>query len=87
MMRKRNRKSGNATGFRYADEKGIHLEIENSEEFIPEFISSFSTRINSINLRRPTLDDVFMKLTGHEIRKEEASAKDRMKSQMRMRGH
>jgi ABC-2 type transport system ATP-binding protein len=69
------------------DEKGIHLEIENSEEFIPEFISSFSTRINSINLRRPTLDDVFMKLTGHEIRKEEASAKDRMKSHMRMRGH
>ncbi len=69
------------------DEKGIHLEIENSEEFIPEFISSFSTRINSINLRRPTLDDVFMKLTGHEIRKEEASAKDRMKSRMRMRGH
>jgi len=69
------------------DEKGIHLEIENSEEFIPQFISSFSTRINSINLRRPTLDDVFLKLTGHEIRKEEASARDRMKHAMRMRRH
>lgn len=69
------------------DEKGIHLEIENSEEFIPEFISSFSTRIHSINLRRPTLDDVFIKLTGHEIRKEEASAKDRLKQRMRMRRH
>jgi ABC-2 type transport system ATP-binding protein len=69
------------------DEKGIHLEIENSEEFIPEFITSFSTRINAINLRRPTLDDVFLKLTGHEIRKEEASAKDRLKSRMRMRRH
>ncbi len=69
------------------DEKGIHLEIENGEEFIPQFISSFSTKINSINLRRPTLDDVFLKLTGHEIRKEEASARERMKHHMRMRRH
>ncbi len=69
------------------DEQGIHLEIENSEEFIPGFISSFSTRINSINLRRPTLDDVFLKLTGHEIRREEVTARDRMRSRMRMGGH
>ncbi len=68
------------------DAKGIHLEIKNSEEFIPEFISSFSTKINSINLRRPTLDDVFLKLTGHEIRAEQASARERMKQRMRMRG-
>ncbi|MBU7022722.1 MAG: ATP-binding cassette domain-containing protein [Theionarchaea archaeon] len=68
------------------DASGIHLEIENSEEFIPRFISSFSTKINSIHLRRPTLDDVFLKLTGHEIRDEEASAKDQMKTRMRMRG-
>jgi ABC-2 type transport system ATP-binding protein len=69
------------------DAKGIHLEIQNGEEFIPRFISSFSTRINSINLRRPTLDDVFLKLTGHEIRAQEASARDQMKQRMRMRGH
>lgn len=68
------------------DASGIHLEIENSEEFIPRFISSFSTKINSIHLRRPTLDDVFLKLTGHEIRDEEASVRDKMKTRMRMRG-
>ncbi|MGD2072654.1 MAG: ATP-binding cassette domain-containing protein [Candidatus Thorarchaeota archaeon] len=68
------------------DSKGIHLEIENSEEFIPKFISSFTTHINSINLRRPTLDDVFLKLTGHEIRDEEGSAKERLKQHMKMRG-
>ncbi|MBU7043709.1 MAG: ATP-binding cassette domain-containing protein [Theionarchaea archaeon] len=68
------------------DAKGIHLEIENSEEFIPAFISSFSTHIDAINLRRPTLDDVFLKLTGHEIRDEEGSAKDRLKQHMRRRG-
>jgi ABC-2 type transport system ATP-binding protein len=69
------------------DGKGIHLEVEDGEEFIPQFISSFSTQINSINLRRPTLDDVFLKLTGHEIREERSSAKDRLKHSMRMRGH
>jgi ABC-2 type transport system ATP-binding protein len=69
------------------DQKGIHLEIENSEEFIPQFIASFSTKINSINLRRPTLDDVFLKLTGHEIRDEAASARDMLRSHMRMRRH
>ena len=69
------------------DQKGIHLEIQNSEEFIPQFIASFSTKINSINLRRPTLDDVFLKLTGHEIRDEAASARDMLRSRMRMRRH
>jgi ABC-2 type transport system ATP-binding protein len=69
------------------DEKGIHLEVEDGEEFIPQFISSFSTQINSINLRRPTLDDVFLKLTGHEIREERSSAKDRLRHRMKMRGH
>jgi ABC-2 type transport system ATP-binding protein len=69
------------------DEKGIHLEVEDGEEFIPQFISSFSTQINSINLRRPTLDDVFLKLTGHEIREERSSARDRLRHRMKMRGH
>jgi len=57
------------------------------DKFIPEFISTFSTKINAINLRRPTLDDAFLKLTGHEIRVEQASAKDQLKQQMRMRRH
>jgi len=40
----------------------------------------------SINLRRPTLDDVFIKLTGHAIRGEEAGATDRMRERVRARG-
>ena len=41
------------------------------EEFLPGFIKGFGTRILSISLRRPSLEDVFLKLTGREIRKEE----------------
>jgi hypothetical protein len=32
----------------------------------------------SVGLRRPTLEDVFLSLTGHEIRDSELDAKDRM---------
>jgi len=50
---------------------GLSFEIANGEEFIPNFIKEFGTGILSISLRRPTLDDVFLKLTGHELREEE----------------
>ena len=48
----------------------IVLETDNGEEFIPVLVSSLKTRILSISMRRPTLDDVFLKLTGREIREE-----------------
>jgi ABC-2 type transport system ATP-binding protein len=50
----------------------ICFEVEKGEEFIPELIREFGVKINSINLHRPTLDDVFLKLTGREIREEGA---------------
>ncbi len=48
--------------------KGLTLEVNNGNEFIPDFINELSTRISSISLRRPTLDDVFLKLTGRGLR-------------------
>jgi ABC-2 type transport system ATP-binding protein len=51
----------------------LTFEVSNGEEFLPTFIKEFSTRIISISLRRPTLEDVFLKLTGREIREEEVS--------------
>ncbi|MBN1290186.1 MAG: ATP-binding cassette domain-containing protein [Actinobacteria bacterium] len=47
---------------------------EKGEDFIPNFIRNFPVRINSIALRRPTLDDVFLNLTGREIRDEGADS-------------
>jgi len=51
----------------------LTFEVSNGEEFLPAFIKEFGTRIVSISLRRPTLEDVFLKLTGREIREEEVS--------------
>jgi len=55
------------------DSDGLTLEIANGEEFLPAFIREFSTKILSVSLRRPSLDDVFLKLTGREIREGKAS--------------
>ncbi len=52
------------------DSDGICIEVKNGEEFIPVLANSFKTGLRGISLRRPTLDDVFMKLTGREIREE-----------------
>ncbi|WP_455364306.1 ATP-binding cassette domain-containing protein [[Eubacterium] cellulosolvens] len=67
------------------DQHGLTLEVENGEEFIPQFVSKLKTNIISLHLRRPTLNDVFLKLTGREIRDGEGSATDRIRAIMRAR--
>jgi len=53
------------------DGNGITFEISSGEEFLPGFIKDFGTKILSVNLRRSSLEDVFLKLTGREIREED----------------
>jgi ABC-2 type transport system ATP-binding protein len=52
---------------------GDHLvfDVDNGEEFLPGFINESGIKVTSISLRHPTLEDVFLKITGHEIRDEE----------------
>jgi len=56
------------------DSNGLTFEIASGEKFLPTFIKEFSTKILSVNLRSPSLDDVFLKLTGREIREEASDA-------------
>lgn len=49
----------------------LTFEVPNGEEFMPKFIKDFDIKIQSVSLRRPSLDDVFLKLTGREIRQEQ----------------
>jgi len=64
----------------------LQLEVEDGEEFMPRLFNELDNRINSIELRKPTLDDVFLSLTGRTIREEKGTFKDRMRSHMRVRG-
>lgn len=63
---------------------GLTFEIANGEEFLPAFVREFGTKILGVSLRRPSLDDVFLKLTGRQIREEEVS--DEFKAMVRQHG-
>ncbi len=56
------------------DSNGLTFEVASGEEFLPTFIKEFGTEILSVSLRSPSLDDVFLKLTGREIREETTDA-------------
>jgi ABC-2 type transport system ATP-binding protein len=47
---------------------GLVLETEKGEEFIPRLIHALPVRTLSVSLKKPTLNDVFLKLTGRTIR-------------------
>ncbi len=47
---------------------GLALLVEGGEKFIPRIFEELKTSIVSVNLKRPSLDDVFLHLTGREIR-------------------
>ena len=67
------------------DRDCLCFEVESGERFIPRFIRDFPLAVNSISLRRPTLDDVFLKLTGREIRPENADSKANLRAFVRER--
>jgi len=67
-----------------SDGEHVAFEIANGERFIPILIKELDTEILSISLRRPTLDDVFLKLTGHQLRDE--AVKSELKEMMRQYG-
>ena len=66
------------------DGNGLTFEVTRGEEFLPVFLKEFGTKILSVSLRRPSLDDVFLKLTGREVREEEVS--DVFKAAVRQHG-
>jgi ABC-2 type transport system ATP-binding protein len=47
---------------------GLVIETEKGDEFIPKLIHSLPIRTMSVSLKKPTLNDVFLKLTGRMIR-------------------
>lgn len=55
------------------------IEVADAAAFLPRLAADFAGRLESLRVHRPTLDDVFLHLTGREIRDEEASPLDAMR--------
>ena len=61
----------------------VRFHVPAGETFLPDFVLQFPQRLLSVGLRRPTLDDVFLSMTGHEIRDSELDERDLMLQRMR----
>ncbi|HYE79469.1 MAG TPA: ATP-binding cassette domain-containing protein, partial [bacterium] len=62
------------------------IVVPSAEEALPELVAALGGRIRSLDIHRPSLDDVFIGLTGKALREEEASTKSRMRDMLRLRG-
>lgn len=63
----------------------LKLEVKKSASMVPAIIKKSPVDILEISARKSTLNDVFLNLTGREIREETASGKDSLKLRMRAR--
>jgi ABC-2 type transport system ATP-binding protein len=66
-------------------EGAVTFGVSSAEEFVPKLFAELGVPIKSVNLSRPTLDDVFMSYTGTTIRDaEEDASKHRNRVIMQM---
>jgi ABC-2 type transport system ATP-binding protein len=56
----------------------VSFSVSNGAEFLPDFVRSFSQPLQSVTVREPTLDDVFLHLTGREIRDSELDSQQQL---------
>lgn len=61
----------------------IFISTPRGDYFIPKIISRIGEKVLSVRMQRPTLNDVFLKLTGKEIREETAAPGDAIKETVR----
>jgi ABC-2 type transport system ATP-binding protein len=71
-------------GTRAGEKDGeLYITVAKGESCIPALISALSGMVVSVRLERPTLNDVFLKLTGKEIRPESAQNSDSIREEVR----
>ena len=57
----------------------VRVEVPDAAAFMPQLFSTLTVPVTNVASRRPSLDDVFLKLTGHEIRDEAGGRLDQMR--------
>src|ERR1022692_500644 len=62
------------------------VEVPDSASFMPRLFSELSVPITAVSARRPSLDDVFLKLTGRAIRERGNTSLDTMRNMGRIWG-
>jgi len=67
----------------------VHITVKDGEKFSPKILDLLrkdGVKVDSINIRKPSLGDVFLHYTGREIREEAPSEKEGMRRMAMRRG-
>ena len=65
------------------DDGEVFIKTDDGESLLPKLIELLSIPVNSVSVHRPTLEDVFLHLTGRKIRDEQGNAMASMRSHVR----
>ena len=58
------------------DNGTLRMEVPDGKAFVPRLVRELTAPVDTVSLRRPSLDDVFLKLTGRAIREQEVTTRD-----------
>jgi ABC-2 type transport system ATP-binding protein len=61
------------------DDGTLRVEVPDGAAFVPRLVREAGVEVTSVAFHRPSLDDVFLKLTGRAIREQEAGSTDAMR--------
>lgn len=61
----------------------VQVEVADGDRFVPWLLHRYRGGVEALSVRRPTLDDVFVRLTGHAIRDDGLDAGDVARSRFR----
>jgi ABC-2 type transport system ATP-binding protein len=74
-------------GITAREEQGmLRFEVDHGDQFVPRFLRNAPVDVQAVEIARPTLNDVFLHLTGRAIRDEGADSNARLREAMRRRG-
>ncbi len=65
------------------EQGSVYFEVANGGAFLPTLLKDLESSVDGVELRKPTLEDVFLRITGHAIRSEDSSGKEFARSLMR----
>jgi len=65
---------------------GLRFDVPHGDRFVPELLRAMPVPVVSVDIAKPTLNDVFLHLTGRAIRDEGAASNDQLRAALRRRG-
>ncbi len=65
------------------EDDAVEFNVERGGDFIPVLLSRLESEVSSVGIRAPTLEDVFVSMTGHQIRESGFSEEDKLRAMQR----